>query len=82
MLLGEGVELFSVPVPSSLAGRALRESGIGTATGMSVVGIESRDGTVTQLTAETVLAAGTSLVMLGSRDQRRMFSETYEGRRS
>ena len=81
VLLGEGVELFAVPVPKSLAGRALRDSGIGTATGMSVVGIESRDGTVTQLTADTQLTAGTSLVMLGSRDQRRVFAETYEGRR-
>jgi voltage-gated potassium channel len=81
VLLGEGVELFAVPVPASLAGRALRDSGIGSATGMSVVGIEGRDGTVTQLTAETVLAAGTSLVMLGSRDQRRVFAERYEARR-
>lgn len=82
VLLGEGVELFAVPVPPSLSGRVLRDSGIGTATGMSVVGIEHADGTVTPVTADTHLAAGTSLVMLGARDQRRIFAETYEGRRS
>jgi hypothetical protein len=37
VLLGEGVELFSIPVPASLADRPLRESGIGSKTGLSVV---------------------------------------------
>lgn len=81
VLLGEGVELFSIPVPPVLADVALRESGIGSRTGMSVVGIEDGAGTVSQLTATTVLRRGTSLVMLGSREQRRAFAEAYEGRR-
>ncbi len=78
VLLGEGVELFSIPVPPALANRALRDSGIGSRTGMSVVGIEDGTGTVTQLTADTVLRGGTDLVMLGSREQRRLFAEAYE----
>ena len=82
VLLGEGVELFSIPVPASLANRALRDSGIGSRTGMSVVGIEEGTGRVIQLTAETVLRQGTELVMLGSREQRRLFAEAYERRRA
>jgi len=78
VLLGEGVELFSVPVPESLAGHSLRASGIGSRTGMSVAGIEGADGVVTRLTADTVLQRGSELVMLGSREQRHVFAEAYE----
>ncbi|MCC6165303.1 MAG: NAD-binding protein [Acidobacteria bacterium] len=81
VLLGEGVELFSIAVPPSLGDVALRDSGIGSRTGMSVVGIEDGAGVVSRLTAATVLRRGTSLVMLGSRGQRRAFAEAYEGRR-
>ncbi|MGI8673553.1 MAG: potassium channel family protein [Luteitalea sp.] len=78
VLLGEGVELFSIPVPESLAGHSLRASGIGSRTGMSVAGIEGADGVVTRLTADTVLQRGSELVMLGSREQRHVFAEAYE----
>jgi Trk K+ transport system NAD-binding subunit len=79
VLLGEGVELFSIPVPLSLAGRPLRESGIGSRTGLSVVALE-RDGQLeAHLTAETLLPAGASLLLLGSREQRRAFAEAFEG---
>ena len=79
VVLGEGVELFTIAVPASLWDVALRDSGIGSRTGMSVVGIEDGKGIVSHLTAATILRKGTSLVMLGSRDQRRAFAEAYEG---
>ena len=79
VLLGEGVELFSVLVPPSLAGRPLRDSGIGSRTGMSVVALQYGDSLSTQLTAETMLAPGTTLLLLGSLEQRRVFAELFEG---
>ncbi|MGH9374086.1 MAG: potassium channel family protein [Vicinamibacterales bacterium] len=79
VLLGEGVELFSIPMPESLAGRPLRESGIGSRTGMSVVALQTDEGLVTQLTGETVLpSSGSSLLLLGSLEQRRVFGEMFE----
>ncbi|HSC26992.1 MAG TPA: NAD-binding protein [Vicinamibacterales bacterium] len=78
VVLGEGVELFSVPVPASLAGHPLRESGIGSRTGLSVVALQRRDELLNQLTAETELTAGSTLLMLGSLDQRRTFAELFE----
>jgi voltage-gated potassium channel len=78
VVLGEGVELFSVPVPPSLAGRRLAKSGIGSLTGMSVVALD-RDGVlVTRLTGETSLEQGALLIMLGSLDQRRKFADLFE----
>lgn len=78
VILGEGVELFSIPVPKSLAGRRLADSGIGSRTGMSVVALEHGSTVTTTLTREMPLPAGATLLMLGSLDQRRTFSEAFE----
>jgi Trk K+ transport system NAD-binding subunit len=78
VVLGEGVELFSIAVPKPLQGRRLTESGIGSNTGMSVVALEKDGQLVTQLTGETPLSAGAKLLMLGSLEQRRKFAELFE----
>ena len=77
VLLGEGVKLFTVGVPASLADRPLRDSGIGSRTGMSVVALHSGEETIAPLTAETVLPAGGKLLMLGSLQQRQVFAEIF-----
>ncbi len=76
--LGEGVRLFEVRVPASLAGQALAKTGIGSRTGLSVVAIDDQGTLTTQLTAETVLPKGGKLVMLGSADQHRRFTEAFD----
>jgi voltage-gated potassium channel len=77
VLLGEGVELFSVRVPPSLAGKPLRASAIGSRTGLSVVALQQGPQMLTQLTAETPLPAGADLLMLGSLEQRRAFADAF-----
>jgi voltage-gated potassium channel len=78
VVIGEGVELFSIAVPPSLAGRRLADSGIGSRTGMSVVALDRGGTLVTRLTGETTLEPGSILVMLGSLEQRRRFAELFE----
>ncbi|CAN5849186.1 NAD-binding protein [soil metagenome] len=78
VVLGEGVELFSITVPGSLSGRRLADSGIGSGTGMSVVALDRGGTLVTRLTGETPLEAGAVLLMLGSMEQRRRFAELFE----
>ena len=80
VVLGEGVELFSVPVPPALAGRPLADSGIGSATGMSVIALERGGALATRLTRETRLDEGSVLIMLGSLEQRRKFAELFDDR--
>jgi Trk K+ transport system NAD-binding subunit len=78
VVLGEGVQLFSIAMPRQLAGRRLADSGIGSNTGLSVVALD-RDGSLTtSLTGETVLSKDASLIMLGSLEQRRRFGELFE----
>jgi Trk K+ transport system NAD-binding subunit len=78
VVLGEGVELFSIAVPGPLSGRRLADSGIGSNTGMSVVALDRGGTLVTSLTGETPLEAGAILIMLGSLEQRRKFAELFE----
>jgi voltage-gated potassium channel len=78
VVLGEGVELFSIPVPASLAGKALADSRIGSATGLSVVALDCDGALRTALTGETVIEAGAHLVMLGSLEQRQRFVDQFE----
>jgi voltage-gated potassium channel len=80
VLLGEGVELFALPVPPSLAGRLLQESGIGSRTGLSVVALQHGNELTRPLTSETVLPPEAELVMLGSDDQRAAFTQAFGGR--
>jgi Trk K+ transport system NAD-binding subunit len=77
VMLGEGVELFSVRVPASLAGRPLSDSGIGSRTGLSVIALERNGELIAPLASETVLTEDAELVMLGSHDQRIAFGETF-----
>jgi voltage-gated potassium channel len=77
ILLGEGAEIFALPVPPSLAGRPLQGSGIGSRTGLSVIALQRGDELTAPLTSETVLPAGAHLVMLGSDDQRAAFTKTF-----
>jgi Trk K+ transport system NAD-binding subunit len=78
VVLGEGVELFSIPVPPKLRGRRLADSGIGSNTGMSVVALDRAGELVTRLTGDTLLDARAVLIVLGSLEQRRKFAELFE----
>jgi len=77
VMLGEGVDLFSVKLPASLAGKTLAQTGIGSRTGLSVVALQDGSQLVTTLRSEMQLNAGTELVMLGNLAQRRAFTETF-----
>ncbi len=78
VVLGEGVRLFEVRVPQFLAGQPLLKTGIGSRTGLSVVAIGNEEALTTQLTAETVLPPGGTLLMLGNAAQRQRFAEVFE----
>ena len=64
-------------MPPSLAGRALRESGIGSRTGLSVVALRQGEQLIAPLASETLLPAGAELIMLGSHEQREEFVNAF-----
>ena len=77
VVLGEGVDLFSLPLPRSLHGKTLAATEIGSRTGLSVVAVEQGGQVVTNLRASMTLEAGAEIVMLGSVQQRRGFTARF-----
>jgi Trk K+ transport system NAD-binding subunit len=77
LILGEGFELFSVLLPSSLAGRTLGESRIGDVTGLNVIGIQQDGRLVTSPAPSTILAKETELLMMGSTHAREAFVKAF-----
>ena len=78
IVLGEGVDLFYVPLPPSLADKTLADAGIGARTGLNVIGVQKDGQIVTNLPPDQRLVKGSTLVALGSAEQRGRFSAVYE----
>ncbi|MBJ7882801.1 potassium channel family protein [Gelidibacter salicanalis] len=76
-VLGEGFTLFIIPIPKSLEGKSLAESGIGAKTGLSVIAIKENSEVVTLLSAQTILPHGAEIVMLGNIEMKRKFNKIY-----
>jgi Trk K+ transport system NAD-binding subunit len=76
-VLGEGITLFIIAIPNSLAGKSLAESGIGAKTGLSVIAIKENTRVLTLLSANTLLPHGAEIVMLGNTEMRHKFNEIY-----
>ena len=77
VIMGEGFDLFYVPIPAILAGQTLATSHIRARTGLNVLALRMPNGEVVQVTAATVLEPDCELVMLGSEPQRRDFTEKF-----
>ncbi|MDT8421624.1 MAG: NAD-binding protein [Desulfuromonadales bacterium] len=77
VILGEGFDLFYVPMPASLAGQLLATSHIRARTGLNVLALRLPVGEVVPATASTVLEPDCELVMLGSESQRQSFTEKF-----
>ncbi|MGI9039022.1 MAG: potassium channel family protein [Gemmatimonadota bacterium] len=77
VVLGEGFDLFHVPLPGSLSGKTLSEARIGERTGLNVIAVQENGRIATDLSADRRLAHGCTLMTLGSSEQRERFAKTY-----
>lgn len=77
VILGEEVELFWVPVPHSLGGVHLGQSGIGERAGLTVIGLRSPEQLVVSPSGSTELEAGAELILAGTPEQRRAFEASF-----
>jgi Trk K+ transport system NAD-binding subunit len=77
VVLGEGVNLFYVPVPRSLANKTLVESGVAARTGLNVIAVQQNGHVHTALDRAERLPAGAELVALGTNEQRQRFREVF-----
>ena len=77
IVLGEGVDLFYVPLPQSLVGKTLADAGIGAHTGLNVIGVQKDGQLVTNLAPGQRLDEGSTLLTMGSAEQRERFRAVY-----
>jgi len=77
LVIGEGVELFVVPAPSSLVGRELGGCAVSERTGLTVVGVQQNGVVVTNPSSTTSLHEGSELIMLGNTAQRQAFARDF-----
>ncbi len=77
IILGEGVEMHEMPVPSSLAGKTLAQAAIAARSGLNVIAIQEPDRLLTNPPASTSLTPGSGLLMIGDRSQLKTFIEAY-----
>jgi Trk K+ transport system NAD-binding subunit len=80
VVLGEGADLFTVPVPPSLAGKSLAVSAIGARTGLHVIAIQADGKVLTNPPAESELPSGGELVVIGTGEQRAAYSRLFSGK--
>jgi Trk K+ transport system NAD-binding subunit len=78
VMIGEGVDVFSVPVPESLAGRPLRESRIRERSGLLVVALQNDAAEHVRPSPSMKLPAGARLLLLGTAEQRERFQQSFE----
>jgi voltage-gated potassium channel len=80
VILGQGVELSTFPLPAGLEGSTLAESGIGASTGVNVIAVETPDGGVQFAQGSTPLSAGDQLVVIANHEQMERFREVFKGK--
>lgn len=76
-VLGEGLDLFTTPLPTSLHDKTLAQSEIGARTGLIVIGLQHNGDLTANPPAAALLTSGSELVMLGSRKQYKQFFDLY-----
>jgi Trk K+ transport system NAD-binding subunit len=78
VVLGEGVDLFYMPLPSSLAGKSLAEGQVGARTGLNVIALQENGRLITNPPSTRRLSPRCALVALGSAEQRERFSVVFD----
>lgn len=78
IVVGEHVDVFVTPLPRCLENKTLIESEIGAKTGLIVMGEQVSGETRGIVSGKTPLQPGSSLVILGTRQQREKFRRVFE----
>jgi voltage-gated potassium channel len=77
LLLAEGLVVFRVAVPASLAGRHLRATDIPATTGCTVIGVVRDGSCVTDVRPDEALPTDAELLLIGDDDAEERFYERY-----
>ena len=77
LLLGEGLEVFTVPVPAPLVGKSIVDSHLRDQTGCNVFAVRKTGTGASHPDINTPLESGTELVLIGDRNDEKRYFERY-----
>lgn len=78
IIMGEGVEFFTIKTPKSLVGKSLVQSKIGSLTGLTVLAVRKGDDVTPNPLPTTILPRKSKLNVLGTTKQLEKFKEIFE----
>jgi len=78
LMIAEGLDLFSVPVPADLAGKTIADCAIREKSGCSVVAIRTAQGMQIAPNPSQTLPADADIVMIGTADAEERFLELHK----
>ena len=79
LMVAEGLDVFKLPVPKTLAGTSLGESMIRERTGCTVVGLDQDGHTTTDPEPETIIPAGAEIILIGGVEGEKLFFKEFQG---
>ncbi len=77
LFLAEGLDVFTAPMPASIAGQTLVEANLRALTGCNVLGIRRSDGAMINANANLPLPDRGQLILIGDSDAEKRFLEQY-----
>lgn len=77
LLLAEGLDVFKVRVPPSLAGKTLTQGAVRERTGCSVIAIAGNDGLQVNPDPKTTLPAGGEMFVIGTEESQQRFLDLH-----
>ncbi len=75
--LAEGLEVFRVPVPEALEGKAIVDCRVREETGCTIVAVRNDDGLVINPPPQTTLVADREMILVGSPESERLFLRKF-----
>ena len=78
VMVAEGLNIFRMPVPATLAGKSLRGSGIREKTGCNVLAAGTGKDMRVSPEPETILRKGEEIVLIGTADAEKGFLSAFE----
>jgi Trk K+ transport system NAD-binding subunit len=80
LMIAEGVDVFKVEVPRTLAGLTIRESSVREKSGCSIVALASEDDIKINPNPSTLIEEGQSIILIGNFDAETKFFEQFVDR--
>ena len=77
VLLDHDVQAMSLPLPASLENKELSDTEITAKTGLAVVAVEKNGSVITDLNNLGPLPPGSTLILLGTSKQERLFTQQF-----